>query len=276
MERSPRLLDAIRELLLARGAQHVRELYAAIPDVKPHSIRARIYEHLGTHFRRVEKGIYVAVHGDAVCVVVGGDAWSETKRLPTRSIDALVTDPPYPWLDGILDIHTTTRLRMRWGFPRRELDVDLGLEIWRVLRDGAHAFFFVPAETASTRACIERQIALLEKCGLVFNKRFIWDRMRLGMGYNGRARYEGILFMSKGRRRKPCDLGVPDLLNVPAVAVPRRLHPAEKPVALLDSLIRFSTAPGDTVLDPFAGSCATGVAALAAGRNAVLFEKEVS
>ena len=54
----------------------------------------------------------------------------------------------------------------------------------------------------------------------------------------------------------------------------RAIHPAEKPVELLDMLIRYSCPPGGTVLDPFAGSGATAAAARATGRNAVLVEAD--
>jgi site-specific DNA-methyltransferase (adenine-specific) len=52
------------------------------------------------------------------------------------------------------------------------------------------------------------------------------------------------------------------------------LHPTEKPVGLLDPLIRYACPPGGLVLDPFAGSGSTAVAALMAGRRAVLIEAE--
>jgi site-specific DNA-methyltransferase (adenine-specific) len=42
-------------------------------------------------------------------------------------------------------------------------------------------------------------------------------------------------------------------------------HPTQKPLALLDRVLAASAAPGDLVLDPFAGSGTTGVAALRAG-----------
>lgn len=38
-------------------------------------------------------------------------------------------------------------------------------------------------------------------------------------------------------------------------------HPTQKPLALLDRIIRLSTNPGDLVLDPFVGSGTTGLAA---------------
>jgi site-specific DNA-methyltransferase (adenine-specific) len=53
----------------------------------------------------------------------------------------------------------------------------------------------------------------------------------------------------------------------------KRRHPTEKPVGLLEALIRFSTKVGETVLDLFAGSCSTGRAALNLGRNAICIER---
>lgn len=47
------------------------------------------------------------------------------------------------------------------------------------------------------------------------------------------------------------------------------LHPTEKPQAILDPLIRYGCPPGGTVLDPFAGSGSTLLAARSAGRHAV-------
>jgi site-specific DNA-methyltransferase (adenine-specific) len=51
-------------------------------------------------------------------------------------------------------------------------------------------------------------------------------------------------------------------------------HPTVKPVELLKWLVPLVTPKGGTVLDPFAGSGTTGVAAIAAGRNAVLVERD--
>lgn len=44
-------------------------------------------------------------------------------------------------------------------------------------------------------------------------------------------------------------------------------HPTQKPVELLDRIVRCSTNEGDLVLDPFCGSGTTGVAAIALGRR---------
>jgi site-specific DNA-methyltransferase (adenine-specific) len=44
-------------------------------------------------------------------------------------------------------------------------------------------------------------------------------------------------------------------------------HPTQKPLALLDRIVRAGSSPGELVMDPFNGSGTTGVAALAAGRR---------
>lgn len=50
-------------------------------------------------------------------------------------------------------------------------------------------------------------------------------------------------------------------------------HPTVKPVELMRWLVRLTTPPGGVVLDPFAGSGSTGVAAVAEGMRAVLIEQ---
>lgn len=51
-------------------------------------------------------------------------------------------------------------------------------------------------------------------------------------------------------------------------------HPTVKPVDLMQWLCRLVTPPGETVLDPFAGSGSTGEAAWREGFSAVLIERE--
>ena len=51
-------------------------------------------------------------------------------------------------------------------------------------------------------------------------------------------------------------------------------HPTQKPVALIERCLRASTNPGDLVLDPFAGSGSTGVAALGLKRRFIGCDRE--
>ena len=51
-------------------------------------------------------------------------------------------------------------------------------------------------------------------------------------------------------------------------------HPTQKPLILLDRIIRASTDEGDSVLDPFVGSGTTCVAALLNGRESTGIEQD--
>lgn len=51
-------------------------------------------------------------------------------------------------------------------------------------------------------------------------------------------------------------------------------HPCPKPLELMEKLVRDFTDPGETILDPFAGSGTTGVAAIRLGRNFIGWEKD--
>jgi len=53
-----------------------------------------------------------------------------------------------------------------------------------------------------------------------------------------------------------------------------RLHPTQKPLALMEWLIKTYTNEGDTVIDPFMGSGTTGVACAKLGRRFIGIERE--
>lgn len=52
-------------------------------------------------------------------------------------------------------------------------------------------------------------------------------------------------------------------------------HPTQKPLRLLYKIILASTHTGDTILDPFAGSCTTGIAANLLGRKFIGIDQSV-
>lgn len=54
----------------------------------------------------------------------------------------------------------------------------------------------------------------------------------------------------------------------------KKFHPCEKPVDLLEYLIRTYSEAGETVLDATMGAGSAGVAAVRSGRNFVGFELE--
>lgn len=193
-----------------------------------------------------------------------GDAVHWLQSLPNESIDLVITDPPYESLEKHRAIGTTTRLKNSksssnaWFeiFPNARFE-ELLKEIYRVLKKNSHFYLFCDQETAF----VIKPVA--EAAGFKFWKPLIWDKVRIGMGYHYRARYEFILFFEKGKR-KINDLSIPDVLSVPRVV---NGYPTEKPVELSEILISQSSLEGELVCDPFMGSCFVGKSALELGRN---------
>jgi site-specific DNA-methyltransferase (adenine-specific) len=192
-----------------------------------------------------------------------GDAVTWLRALPAESIDLVVTDPPYESLEKHRAIGTTTRLKHSkassndWFsiFPNDRFP-ELFAEVYRVLRRNTHFYLFCDPETMFVAK------PLGEAAGFKFWKPIIWDKIRIGMGYHYRARYECILFFEKGKR-KLNDLGTADILQAPRVSGG---YPAEKPTSVSTTLITQSTEPGQLVIDPFMGSGSVGVAAVTSGR----------
>lgn len=198
----------------------------------------------------------------AVLDLFQGDAVEWLRTLPAASVDLVVTDPPYESLEKHRAVGTTTRLKQSkassnaWFaiFPNARFP-ELFAEVYRVLRRDSHFYLFCDPETAFVAK------PMAEAAGFKFWKPLVWDKQRIGMGYHYRARYEFILFFEKGKRRLN-DLGVADVISAPRV---HNGYPAEKPVPVIDLLIRQSTQAGALVADPFMGSGSTAAAALRNG-----------
>ena len=68
-----------------------------------------------------------------------------------------------------------------------------------------------------------------------------------------------------------------DVWRIPSVAFWEKKcgkHPTQKPLPLLARIILASTKENDWILDPFAGSSTTGIAASLLGRNFAGIEQE--
>lgn len=99
---------------------------------------------------------------------------------------------------------------------------------------------------------------------------------------------ETLLWAAKGEKSKHifnyddmrAEAGGKQMKSVWSILPPARnektygKHPTQKPVRLLERCIRASTNPGGFVLDPFAGSSTTGVAALGLDRKYCGIEQE--
>jgi site-specific DNA-methyltransferase (adenine-specific) len=202
--------------------------------------------------------------GDVSWAIAQEDAVAFLRRLPSASVDLLVTDPPYESLEKHRAVGTTTRLSHSksssndWFtvFPNQRFE-ELFTEVLRVLKKDAHFYLFCDQETAFV-AKPEG-----EKVGFKFWKPLIWDKQKIGMGYHYRSRYEMILFFEKGKR-KLNDLGIADVIREDRIY---RGYPTEKPVRVNRILIEQSSEPGQLVVDPFMGTASAGLAALSTGRR---------
>ena len=116
-------------------------------------------------------------------------------------------------------------------------------------------------------------VAALELMGLPLSMPLIWEKGSPGMGditYNWGCGYEVILYCKKGRR--PVNHRRRAVLTIPRLPSGKNIHPTEKPVALIEELVKVSTNPGDLIVDPYSGSGSTVVAAQRTGRSAIGIE----
>lgn len=84
-------------------------------------------------------------------------------------------------------------------------------------------------------------------------------------------------FNYEAMKRLNGDKQMTDVWRIPAVGKWEKTcgkHPTQKPLRLLYRIILASTKEGDTILDPFAGSCTTGIAANLLGCNFIGIDQE--
>lgn len=252
--------------------KHLQEIYQALPEYPRHSIRGRLNENLDKVFKRISRGVYLAVNGDAKALIIEGDCWKEIKNFEDDAIDTIITDSPYSCLNHHLATGTTRKKDNKWSFETKDIDKELLGELYRILKPNGHAYFFLPPDSKDTLGYNGNFVELALQIGFTFNKRLIWDKQAIGMGYSFRNRYEQILFLSKGKRHKGHDLSVPDVLSHKRISPAQRKHEAEKPIELIKDLLRFSTREGEVCLDVFAGSFSTVKACLELGINGIGIE----
>lgn len=175
--------------------------------------------------------------------------------------DACVTDPPYGArrpsarrLEGerFEEITGNDSVDSRW------------LPIAASLLRQSGAFYL-----ATVWDVLELWRSAMEQCGLRVRNCLVWDK-----GVHGLAdlqtcwapQHEFFLFAAKGRHV----LNLPrpiDILRFQRVNSADLLHPYEKPVSLIEAMIRPSTRSGDHVADPYCGSGTTGVACVRLDRK---------
>lgn len=207
-----------------------------------------------------------------------GDGIAGSKRLPDLSVDLLLTDPPY----GISSPYTCEK-----QIPRR------------IRKDGSDFIMpsgdfgewdhgFDPGEWTSAVLpkvggwavifCAQAQIG--EYSGILARHRFnavgtlVWHKTN-PVPFNHRYKMVNAWEAAVVGKRPGTKFNGKTVHNVFTHKSPspqHRIHPTQKPLGLIKELVGLFSDAGDTVLDPFAGSGTTVVAAREMNRKAVAYE----
>lgn len=195
------------------------------------------------------------------------DCLEGLKDVPDKSVDLIVTDPPY----GIN--YKSGRIK------------DKSRRLGGILNDQSPFLTFIKpameklkptgAMFIFTRWDVQQAFidAVTSNGGRVKNV-IIWDKGAHSMGDLMAAygsKYESILFAPGSEFRFP-GKRPQDIVAVPKVPAAKLVHPNEKPVALIERLIIDASRTGATVLDAFMGSGTTAAACIRTGRNFIGFE----
>ncbi len=190
-------------------------------------------------------------------VFILGDCVRVMATFPGNAVDFILTDPPY--LVGFRDRSGRTIA----GDKTDEWLQPACNEMYRVLKKDALMVSFYGWNR------VDRFMAAWKNAGfsvvghLVFTKNYTSKAAYVGY------RHECAYILAKGRPRLPQN-PLPDVLGWKYSG--NRHHPTEKPVTSLQPLIESFTHPNAIVLDPFAGSGSTCVAALQSGRRYIGIE----
>jgi site-specific DNA-methyltransferase (adenine-specific) len=218
-----------------------------------------------------------------------GDCLEILPTLPDASVDAIIADPPYG----------TTACKWDSVIP---LD-DMWAELKRVIKPRGAVVLF--GSQPFTTELISSNRAWFKYC-------WVWEKQQPTGFLHARQRpmkaHEDIVVFSSGQttynpqgtkpvcvqngRKTKTGKGAYNqikgahyvqtvgdfprtVLKIPCLTH-NQIHPTQKPVALLEYLVRTYTNEGDTVLDFCFGSGTTGVACIKTGRNFIGCEKDAS
>ena len=118
---------------------------------------------------------------------------------------------------------------------------------------------------------LAKRYGLNKYINLVFRKNFSAQVLKANMKIVGNCEYGLLLYRDKLPKFRNKGKMVFNCIDMPR-DTETKIHPTQKPVALLEFLIETFTDPGDVVIDPVAGSGSTIIAAERKGRKGYGFE----
>jgi adenine-specific DNA-methyltransferase len=190
--------------------------------------------------------------------VINADCLTVLPEIPSHNIDLVITDPPYlvnyQPRDGRTCLNDTNAHWLRPAFN----------EMYRVLK--ADSFLV----TFYGWPWIDLFMKVWKEIGFRPVSHLVWSKSHSSRDGYTKSYHEVGFLLAKGRPPKPQN-PIPDVL--PWEYTGNKYHTNEKPVIALKPIIETCSKLGDIVLDPFAGSGTTGVAAKECDRNFILIEK---
>ena len=163
--------------------------------------------------------------------------------MPDNSVDAVITDPPYPNGSGL--------------FSDQLIDGIAGLYLSAKKAKKHVIFFWTPVIAPPS-----------PPPGWFHTATHIWHKPDAKTS----IRYEHIHVWSRDYRRQPFKVWNVPILDYRTLKDWQETHPTQKPVRLMRFIVEDYTKEGETILDPFGGTGTTGVAAQQLKRHYVLIE----
>jgi site-specific DNA-methyltransferase (adenine-specific) len=224
-----------------------------------------------------------------------GDSLASMQGLSAESVDCIWTDPPYLLSNDGITCVAGRMVKVNKGEWDRSRGVDLDHEFNRTWITACHRIL-KPGGSIWVSGTLHVYLSVgmaMQQIGFRILNDIVWEKPapppNLGCRCSTHST-EILLWATKakkgGKHRHKFNYemmkeenGGKQMKNVWRFSTPadeeKRLgkHPTQKPVALIARCLRATTDPGDLVLDPFAGSGSTGVAALTLGRYFVGYEQ---
>lgn len=209
-----------------------------------------------------EKGLPAPYYADDLVSLYHGDCRDLLASLADESVAAVLTDPPY-----------TERTHQKARTPERS-----GVTAFGSITDDDLTFMLSEMGRVSSGwvvATLDYRHAVAfdnaPPSGLKVQRLGVWVKTNPTPQLSGdrpAQGWESIAYMHRADRRSKWNGGGAHgnfVLPIP----PPEGHPTAKPLGVLAQFVRWFTNPGDTVLDPFAGSGTTLRAAKDEGRKAI-------
>ena len=192
--------------------------------------------------------------------IICADCLEVLKSMPDKSVDLVLTDPPYG-INLIPPRGITKAIAGDRNDEARALWAAVVPECYRVMKDNTAALFFAGLS--------EPWVVDTLRSAFVVKDCIVWVKNNFGIGYY-RPQHELAFYCHKGTPPTP-ERAESNVWFENKVQTP--IHSREKPVYLMKRAVELcSQNVGDVVLDPFAGSGTTCVAAKILGRKYIGIE----